>query len=107
MTKLELMGVLLCLLVSLLYLMSHRASKNPANPFNLGEAFVDATGKTSMARLSVFVALIISSWAFVALVVTESLTESFFTAYLAGFVLNGIGSKFADKRKPQDANTNP
>jgi hypothetical protein len=99
------MGLMLLLLIVVLASIARNATKSHESPFNLGQAFVDADGKTSMARLSVFIALVISSWAFVVLVVTESLSETFFAAYIGAFVLNGIGSKLADKGK-QDANTN-
>ena len=107
MTKPELMGLLLLLLIVILAAVARNATKCHVNPFNLGQAFTDANGKNSMARLSVFVALVLSSWALVVLVVTESLTEWFFAAYLGAFVINGVGSKLADKGKPQDANPNP
>ena len=97
MSKLDLMGAMVVLLILVAYRISYKASKNPNNKFDFGEAFTDSTGKTSMGRLSVFVALVVSTWALVALVVTDGLTEWYLTGYLGAFVLNGIGSKFADK----------
>ena len=98
MSKVEIMGFMLGLLCLVAYRISYKASKNPDNKFNLGEAFTDATGKTSMGRLALFVALVVSTWALIALVMTDELTEWFLTAYLGAFVLNGVGSKMADKK---------
>jgi hypothetical protein len=99
MTENYIMGGLLFLLLAVAWRISARASRNPDNKFDLSESFIDDNGKTSMARISVFVALVVSTWVLVALVVTNRLTEWFYTAYIGAFVINGIGSKFADKGK--------
>lgn len=99
MTDLYVMGLLLLILVLMSWRISSSASKNPANKFDLGEAFTDDNGKTSMARVSLFVALIVSTWALVSLVITNRLTEWFYMAYLGAFVLNGVGSKLAERKQ--------
>jgi hypothetical protein len=99
MTETYIMGGLLFWLLVVAWRISAGASRNPDNKFDLSESFTDDNGKTSMARISVFVALVVSTWVLVALVVTNRLTEWFYTAYIGAFVINGIGSKFADKGK--------
>ena len=94
MTKTDLMTLLLISLAFVLGLFAYLATKNTENKFSLADAFIDVTGKTSMARMCVFGAFIISSWALVSMVVADELTEWFLTAYLGAFVLNGVGSKF-------------
>ena len=87
--------VLLCILAAILaYKATHGEGK-----FDFAQAFSDADGKTSMGRICVFVALTVSTWAMVALVQSDKLTEWFYTAYLGAFVVNGLGSKFLDKGK--------
>ena len=98
MTKVDIMGMMLVLLFLVAYRISRKASQDPNNKFSFGEAFTDATGKTSMGRLAVFVALVVSTWALIALVMTDELTEWFLSAYLGAFVINGVGSKLADKK---------
>lgn len=99
MSKVDIMGLMLVLLFLVAARISQKASKNPANKFDLSEAFTDLNGKTSMGRLAVFVALVVSTWALIALVMTGDLTEWFLSAYLGAFVVNGVASKFADKPK--------
>jgi hypothetical protein len=99
MTETYIMGGLLFLLLIIAWRISARASRNPDNKFDLSESFTGDNGKTSMSRISVFVALVVSTWVLIVLVVTNHLTEWFYTAYVGAFVLNGIGSKFADKGK--------
>ena len=102
MTKVDILSLVLLGVMVLFYFVSRGATRCSSNPFDLGEAFIDATGKTSMGRVALFVALVVSSWGFIVLVVTERLTEWFFVAYLGAFVLNGVGSKLADKGKQDD-----
>lgn len=66
--------------------------------FDFAQAFLGADGKTSMARICTFTALAVSTWALVALVQTDKLTEWFYTAYLGAFVLNGTVNKWIDSK---------
>lgn len=97
------MGVVLGLLVILAGMLAYRASHSVGNKFNLDEAFTDSSGKTSMGRIGIFVALSVSSWGFVYLTLEGKLTEWFMTAFLGAFVLNGGVSKWLDKGS-KDAN---
>jgi len=106
MTKLDLLGLTLVALFGVLYYLSVKATKNPNNPFNLGESFIDENGKTSMGRVCIFGAFVVSSWAIVAMVVTDQLTEWMVTAYLGSFVLNGVGSQFAKGKTANDSRPN-
>lgn len=86
--------ILLCVLAAILaYKATHSDSK-----FDFAQAFLDADGKTSMARICTFTALSVSTWALVALVQTDKLTEWFYTAYLGAFVLNGTVNKWIDSK---------
>lgn len=86
--------IMLCILAAMLaYKATHSDSK-----FDFAQAFLDADGKTSMARICTFTALAVSTWALVALVQTDKLTEWFFTIYIGAFVLNGTASKWIDKK---------
>lgn len=87
--------ILLCILAAIL---AYRSSKDETSKFNFAEAFLDANGKTSMARVCTFVALSVSTWALVAMVQMDKLTEWFYTAYLTAFVINGTASKWIDTK---------
>ena len=93
------MVVMLLVLMWIVYRIARHASMDKENKFDFAEAFLDTNGKSSMARICVFAALVVSTWTLIALVVTDALSEWFYTAYLGAFVLNGIGSKFAEKKE--------
>lgn len=92
------LGVIFALLITLAGLLAYKASHTAGSKFNLDEAFTDATGKTSMARICTFTALATTTWALVALVQSGKLTEWFLAAYLGAFVLNGVASKYIEKK---------
>jgi hypothetical protein len=91
-------GLVLGLLVLLAGFISYRASHSPKSKFDFSEAFLDESGKTSLSRICTFVALAVSTWAMVALVQMDKLTEWFYVAYLGAFVVNGVAHKFLDKQ---------
>lgn len=90
-------GLVLILLVVLAGTLAFKATHNTKSKFDFGEAFLDDSGKTSMSRICTFVALAVSTWAMVALVQMDKLTEWFYVAYLGAFVVNGVAHKFLDK----------
>jgi hypothetical protein len=96
--KFALMAVMLLMLLLIVYRIARHANNDPDNKFSFSEAFLDVNGKTSMREVCVFVALVVSTWGFVAMVVTEGLTEFYFGTYIGAFVLNAIGGKFAEKK---------
>jgi hypothetical protein len=98
MTKLDLMAGLLGVLLLIVYRITLHATRDAGNDFNFSQAFLDTNGKTSMARICLFGAFIISSWAMVAMVVSDELSEWFLTGYLGAFVINGVGSKFMETK---------
>ena len=104
MTNLDGMGAMVVVLVALVALVAHRANVDKDSKFNLADAFLDDNGKTNMTHVLMFGAWIIASWAMVAMVVSDQLTEWFLAGYLGAFVLNSIGRKFAEKK--QDAPNN-
>lgn len=91
------LGIVLILLCILAAIMAHKATHSDSK-FDFAQAFLDADGKTSMARICTFTALAVSTWALVALVQTDKLTEWFYTTYLGAFVLNGTVNKWIDKK---------
>lgn len=91
------MNLVLGMLVILAGIMAYRASHSKGSKFSLDDAFMDASGKTSLGRISTFAALAVSTWGFVFLTLEGKLSEWFMTAYLAAWVGNGIGHKWLDK----------
>jgi multisubunit Na+/H+ antiporter MnhB subunit len=64
------------------------------NFFDLKEMFTDPDTKlTSLTRFGTFVALVVSSWGFVYLVTSNSLTEMYFTIYMSIWTGTNLISK--------------
>jgi hypothetical protein len=99
------MAGLLGVLLLIIYRISLHATRDNDNDFDFAQAFLDTNGKTSMARICIFGAFVISSWAMVAMVVSDELTEWFLTGYLGSFVLNGVGSKFMENKNDTGKNS--
>ena len=74
--------------------LSYFATRSKKFKFSLDDMFLDRYGKTSMSKFSLFVALVVSTWGFVALVQNGNMSEWYMTAYIGAFVVNGLGSKF-------------
>jgi hypothetical protein len=64
------------------------------HPFDLRQLLLDsATDKISIEKVGYITALIVSSWSFVTMVSKNTLTEWFFTAYIAVFAAARLGSQ--------------
>ncbi len=59
-------------------------------------------GKLSNSKLSKIIALVISSWAFVYLVIDKSLSEWYFFGYIGAWITNGLISKKLDIQAKED-----
>lgn len=88
-------GVILALLFLLGARLAWKATHSESR-FDFSQIFMDADGKTSMARVAQFSALVVSTWAFVYLTVGDKMTEWYFAGYMAAWVVNGLGSKWID-----------
>ena len=95
--KVYIMLEMLLVVIWVAYRVGLHASRDEANKFDFSEAFLGEDGKTSMFKISYFVAIVLSSWTLVALVVTFNLTEWFYMAYVGSFVLGAVGGKFAGR----------
>lgn len=93
-------GAILALLFLLAFILAWKATHQNDSSFNFESVFLDADGKTSLGRVSAFIALIVSTWAFVYLTLNDRLTEWFFAGYMAAWVIQGSVSKWLDKEKP-------
>ena len=76
-------------------------NKNANNNIDVMD-LVTIDGKLSNSKLSKMVALVISSWAFVYLVIDKSLTEWFFFGYIGAWITNGLISKSLDIKAKED-----
>ena len=90
-------SIVLALLGILASVLAWKATHSGESRFNFEEAFLDTNGKTSISRIGMFSALVVSTWAFVYMTVDGKMTEWYFTGYMGAWVLNGLGSKFLDK----------
>jgi hypothetical protein len=97
MTHLELVLAIVLGLVAVALVMVTRDRRNPASLLQL---VVEArTGRISLSRVGQLVALIVSSWGFVALVKTDKLTEWYFTSYMLAWAGSRLASQYLDGRK--------
>jgi hypothetical protein len=68
--------------------------------FDLSDSLVDTTtGKVSPEKIGYMVVLALMSWGFVALILTNRMTEWFAGLYGGMFVMGRIGYKWADAKK--------
>lgn len=95
----SLFGLILVLLCVLAAILAYKATHNAHSKFDLASAFLDAEGKTSMARIGQFTALAVSTWGFAFLTVEGKLSEAYFTMYVMTWVGNGLGNKWLEKPK--------
>lgn len=57
--------------------------------FDFADLICDSRGRVDLNRFGSFVALAVSSWGFVALVIKDQLSEFYFGLYMASWVANG------------------
>lgn len=68
--------------------------RNAGMSFDLSQVLVDSvTGKISIEKVGFMVALAISTWGFVTLILRDKMTEWYFTAFLSVFALARLGSQ--------------
>jgi hypothetical protein len=92
-TNSDKMPWVLGIIASLIAYFFHVAQKGE-NPFDFKEMFYDPDTKlTSLTRFGNFVALCISSWGFIYLVVHNQLTEFYFTGYMTVWASVNLISK--------------
>jgi len=75
--------------------------RNPDVKFDLIDLISD-NGKLSLFRTGQLVALLTSTWGFIALTRAGTLTEIYFLTYMAAWAGANIASKALDARKPKD-----
>lgn len=87
-------GLLLALLLILLYRMASNTSTNDAKRFSFEDWFIDPHTQTaSLGQAAFFLTVIVLTWGFVFLVVSDRLTEWYLTAYGAIGTTAYLGSK--------------
>lgn len=98
-TEVLIMWLFLAVLLVGIYLMLRAWDQDKTNNIVISD-LVCIDGRISESKLARFGAFIISSWAFVFLIITEQMTEWFFMGYMAAWVSNAIFSKYIDKKIP-------
>jgi len=61
---------------------------NKNSKFLIDSLFVDDNGRASTSKMGELIALIVSTWAVVHLVIQNNITAEFFGAYMAAWVVN-------------------
>lgn len=95
----SLFGLILVMLCILAAILAYKATHNANSKFDLASAFLDADGKTSMARIGQFTALAVSTWGFAYLVIAGKMTDIYYTTFMSCWVINSIGNKWLEKPK--------
>lgn len=97
MTHLELV---LAAILGLVVLALVAVTRDQRNCVSLLQLVVEArTGRLSLSRVGQLVALIVSSWGFVALVRADKLTEWYFSSYMIAWAGARLASQFLDTKK--------
>jgi hypothetical protein len=68
------------------------------NKFDLLDLISDETGKLSLSKTGQFVALLVSTWGFVALTRAGNLTEWYFMAYMAAWAGANIARQVIESK---------
>ena len=96
-TSLDYSGPILFGMMVVLIMMLYRLNKSPSTKFFYDQIFLDDDGKkASTSKLSVIVALLLSSWAFIHLTLKGDLSEWYFIGYMSVWVLNRGFTKWLD-----------
>jgi len=81
---------------------------NDVSSFNLKDMFIDPDTKLmSLTRFSQFIALAISSWGFIHLVLGNALTETYLSIYMGVYAVSGSASKFIAAYRNKGVDTQP
>lgn len=92
------LGLLVVLCGFLLYTWQHKH-----DAFDLVDLLTADNGKISLTKFSRAVALVVSTWGFVALVQQGKLTETYFLCYMAVWTGYDVAKIYANKPKAPDA----
>lgn len=88
-------GAILALLVLLAYLHVRKLDRDQKSGFRV-EDYLMKDGRASISKTGQFVALGVSSWAFVYMTLTNHLTEAYFSLYIAVWTSAKFGDKALD-----------
>jgi len=92
-----LMLVVGCLLA--LGVLFYAQSKN--DKFDLRYLILSDNDRPSISKLGQLFSLLVSSWAFVYLVLHDKMTETYYTMYMGIYAATNVASKFLDKKNDQ------
>jgi len=78
------------------YIHAKEANKNKDSKFSFEDLFLDLQGKTSLDKIGQFIALIVSTWAFVYYALAYKLSDWFFWGYMGIWAAAKAGNKWMD-----------
>ena len=73
-----------------------KAQSNPTNGFDLTDMLKDENGKASSMRLSVLVAMAISSWGLMTMILNNTLDPTAYIGYIAFWSGSAVAAKFVE-----------
>lgn len=88
----EIWMVVTSILILALAWLSYDCNKDPSNKINVVDLFL-TKGKLDGSKTRLNLAFLFSSWAMMFLTFYDKLTEWFFTAYIAAWVIDRHGSR--------------
>lgn len=95
-TNINFPAIVLIVLLAFTFWVFRKAQANPANGFDLTDMLKDENGKASSMRFSVLVAMAISSWAIMTMVINNQLDPTAFIGYIAFWSSSAVAAKFVE-----------
>lgn len=89
-------AVILLVLLGFAFWAFRKAHNAPGNSFDLKDLFKDDQGRVSSMRFSLLVAMAISSWAIMVMVLNNQLDPTAFIGYIAFWSGSAVASKFVE-----------
>jgi hypothetical protein len=96
-------GGFIFLFLLLLYGHARISDKSKASKFSFEDIFIDSTGKTSIDKIGQFLALIVSTWAFIYYTMAYKLTEWIFWGYMVTWAAAKATNKWLEIKKNADS----
>ena len=98
-------GLILVIGIITFAVIFYRMNRSQSSKFFFDELFLDSNGHASTSKLAHVTALFVSTWAFVHLTLKGMLSEWFFMAYMAIWVMQRSYTKWIDMQKDMPKET--
>jgi hypothetical protein len=104
-SNIDLTAVSAAAMIGTIGVIIYRLHTSENSKFFFDHLLTDDEDKASTSKIATLVALVVSTWAFIHLTLTNALTEWFFIGYIGAWVLNRSISKWTDVHKTESSTT--